>query len=255
MVKCDMNTRPVIVVPACRRELDPHPFHMVGEKYLTALQDGAKVIPWILPAIADDQIIDEVISRIDGLFLTGSASNVEPHHYQGEESRPGTLHDPARDAVTLPLIHKILEARKPLFAVCRGLQELNVALGGTLHQHIDEVDGYHNHRENPSDPLEVQYGPSHEVTLSDSGLLKELFGKEKITVNSLHGQGIDTLAENVIVEAIADDGSIEGFRVDQFDSFVLAVQWHPEWRVMEDEYSLSMFTAFGNACRKSVKSR
>lgn len=223
---------------------------MAGEKYVNALQDGADALPWIVPAFGSGPMLDELLGRIDGLFLTGSYSNVEPHHYGGVASRPGTLHDPERDATTLPLIRKVLAAGMPLFAVCRGFQELNVVLGGTLHQHVEEVPGYHDHREKPDAPLDVQYGPAHEINLVDGGLLQTLAGSNKIMVNSLHGQGIAKLAPGASVEAIADDGLIEAFRVDEVDGFTLAVQWHPEWKVKENEFSLAMFRAFGDACRQ-----
>lgn len=247
--------RPLIGIPSDRRIVDPHPFHMVGEKYVNAVHDGAGGVPVLIPAIGDILDLDDMLSRIDGLFLTGSPSNVEPHHYEGEESRPGTWHDPERDATTLPLTQKALESGVPVFAVCRGFQELNVVLGGTLHQHVEEVQGYHNHREDPDDTLDVQYGPSHEVNLVEGGVLRELAGTGTVAVNSLHSQGVARLAGSVTVEAIADDGLIEAFRVDGAKAFALAVQWHPEWRVTEDAFSMSIFGAFGDACRDHARNR
>lgn len=142
-----------------------------------------------------------------------------------------------------------------MFAVCRGFQELNVALGGTLHQKVHEVAGYHSHLENKGDPLDKQYGPSHPVTLTEGGLLRQLVGSGTVTVNSLHAQGVAKLADGVSVEAVADDGLIEAFRVDGVPGFALAVQWHPEWRVMENEVSRAIFKAFGDACRVRASRR
>jgi len=247
-----MSAKPVIGIPADRRFLDPHPFHVVGEKYATAIRDGADALPFLIPALGNSLDAKMVLQRVDGILLTGSASNVEPHHYGGEDSRPGTLHDPHRDSTTLPLIELALDMGVPLFAVCRGHQELNVVLGGSLHQTVHEVAGYHEHRENPDDPLEVQYGPSHEVRLVAGGLLRECAGMDTVTVNSVHSQGVDRLAEGVTVEAVADDGLIEGFRVDGVKNFALAVQWHPEWQVTEDSFSMAIFRAFGDACRQSA---
>ncbi len=244
-----MSTKPLIGVPSDRRQLDPHPFHMVGEKYVTAIRDGADALPFLIPALGGSIDVDAVLSRIDGLLLTGSPSNVEPHHYDGDASRPGTMHDPHRDETTLRLIDRALEAGVPLFAICRGYQELTVVLGGSLHQHVEEQPGYHNHRENPDDPLEVQYGPSHEVHLVEGGMLRRLAGTDTVTVNSLHSQGVARLADGVTVEAIADDGLIEGFVVDGARAFSLAVQWHPEWKVTENSFSMAMFKSFGDACR------
>ncbi|MDA0680380.1 MAG: gamma-glutamyl-gamma-aminobutyrate hydrolase family protein [Proteobacteria bacterium] len=245
-----MCSKPLIGIPADRRVLDPHPFHMVGEKYIAAVRDGAGAIPFLIPALGDSIDADDILSRVDGLLLTGSPSNVEPHHYNGDPSRPGTLHDSHRDATTLRLIERALENGVPMFAICRGYQELNVALGGSLHQHVHEQEGYHLHKENPDDPLDVQYGPSHEVHLVEGGLLRKLAGRDTVVVNSLHSQGVARLADGVTVEAVADDGLVEGFYVDGATSFALALQWHPEWKVTENEFSMKIFKSFGDACRE-----
>lgn len=244
-----MCAQAVIGIPADRRFIDPHPFHIVGDKYARAIVDGAGAVPVLLPALGDTLPLDDTLDALDGLFLTGSPSNVEPHHYNGEPSRPDTLHDPDRDATTLPLIKAALARGMPLFAVCRGFQELNVALGGTLHQHVHEVPGFQRHKENPDDPLDVQYGPAHPVTLTDGGLLRQLAGSDSVIVNSLHGQGIAELADGVTVEAVAEDGLVEAFRVENAKNFAVAVQWHPEWRVTENPFSLALFQAFGDAAR------
>ena len=248
-----MTTRPLIGVPACRRMLDPHPFHMAGEKYLRALIDGADALPVVIPALAGD--VDEVLAVVDGILLTGSPSNVEPQHYDGEPSEPGTLHDAHRDALTLPLARRALDTGVPLLAVCRGFQELNVVLGGTLHQHVEDAEGYHDHRENPDDSLDVQYGDSHPVNIVDGGFLHKLLGVSSMKVNSLHSQGVRKLAASVSVEAIADDGLVEGFTVDDAPGFALAVQWHPEWKVTENDFSMKIFRAFGDACRAHAAGR
>jgi len=245
-----MTRKPIIGVPACRRIVDPHPFHMVGEKYLQALAEGSNGLPLIIPVLGDSLQIDEILANIDGLLLTGSPSNLEPHHYDGEASEPGTLHDPNRDSLTLPLAKRAFETGVPVLALCRGHQELNVVLGGTLHQKVHEVAGLDNHRENPDDPLDVQYGPSHSVNLVEGGLLHGLAGTTKVTVNSLHSQGVAKLANGVSVEAVSDDGLIEAFVVDSVPGFALSVQWHPEWQFSQNEFSTAIFKAFGDACRQ-----
>ncbi len=250
-----MSTKPVIAVPSDRRILDPHPSHVAGEKYLKALVDGADAIPIVVPSMADDIDIDDILDRVDGIMLTGSYSNVEPHHYGGKASDKGDFHDPHRDALTLPLALRSLERGVPLLAVCRGHQELNVALGGTLHQNVAEVPGYHDHLEDKSDPLDKQYGPAHPVTLMEGGLLRQLAGADSVMVNSLHAQGIERLAHGVTVEAVADDGLIEAFRIDTAPGFNLSVQWHPEWRVTENKFSMAIFKALGDACRARAKQR
>ena len=250
-----MTSKPIIAVPSDRRILDPHPSHISGEKYLKAIIDGAHGFPIIVPSMAEDIGVDEILDRIDGIALTGSYSNIEPHHYGAESADESGFHDPHRDAMTLPLALRALEKGVPLLAVCRGHQELNVALGGTLHQNLDDVPGYHSHLENKSDPLEVQYGPSHPVSLMEGGLLRKLAGTDSVMVNSLHAQGIAKLADGVAVEAVADDGLIEAFTVDSAPGFNISVQWHPEWRVTENEFSMKLFKAFGDACRARAEER
>ncbi len=250
-----MARKPIVGIPADRRVYTGHPFHMVGEKYLAAVVEAADAVPLMIPVLDDMPDLRALLEHVDGILLSGSYSNVEPRHYAGEPSEEGTLHDPHRDAVTLPLVRFVLERGVPLFAICRGYQELNVALGGSLHQKVHKVPGYHNHLENPDDPREVQYGPSHPVTLMEGGLLRELMGTGEAMVNSLHGQGVARLADGLVVEAVADDGLIEAFRVEDAPGFNLAVQWHPEWRATENELSKAMFGAFGDACRERARQR
>ncbi len=228
---------------------------MAGEKYLTAIIEAADAVPLIIPVLADALAIDELVDQVDGVLLTGSPSDIEPHHYGSEAADPGALRDPHRDAMTLPVARHALETGVPLFAICRGFQELNVVLGGTLHQKVRDVPGYHNHKENPDDPLDVQYGPAHPVLLTEGGLLARLAGAPEVTVNSLHGQGVKKLADGVTVEAVADDGLIEAFTVDGAGAFALAVQWHPEWQASSNEFSSAMFQAFGDACRERAGKR
>lgn len=232
-----------------------HPFHAVGEKYARAVLEAADAVPVVIPAMAQELGMDELIDRLDGLVFTGSPSNVEPHHYQGAPSAPGTLHDPARDAVTLPLIRKAVGAGVPVLGICRGFQEMNVAFGGTLHQKLHEVPGHMDHRDDESQPLEVQYGPAHEVTLEPGGLLRTLAGTDRLQVNSLHSQGVDRLGPDLAVEARAPDGVVEAFRVPGARRFAIAVQWHPEWKVMENPFSRALFAAFGAASRDRAKAR
>ena len=250
-----MRPKPIIGIPADRRVLDPHPFHMVGEKYLKAITEAANAVPLIIPVLADDLAVDELVDQVDGVLLTGSPSDIEPHHYGHDDDDPDAMRDPHRDALTLPIARHALETGVPILALCRGFQELNVVLGGTLHQKVHEIEDYHYHKENPEDPLDVQYGPSHPVRLVAGGLLSRLSGKEEVVVNSLHGQGVKELADGVTVEAVADDGLIEAFSVDRAPGFALAVQWHPEWKATENEFSSAIFEAFGDACRERARKR
>jgi putative glutamine amidotransferase len=235
--------------------LGDHAFHMAGEKYAQAVIEAAGGAPLLIPALAEELRFEELLERLDGLLFTGSVSNVEPRHYQGPPSAPGTLHDPARDATTLPLIRKAVEVGVPVFGICRGFQEMNVAFGGTLHQRVHEVPGHLDHRDDESQPLEVQYGPAHEVALEPGGLLRRISGEERVHVNSLHSQGIERLGSALSVEARAPDGLIEAFRVTRAPGFALAVQWHPEWQVMSNPFSRALFAAFGAAAAERAKAK
>ena len=251
------SARPLIGIPADRRLIGKlqHPFHMVGEKYARAVLDAADAVPLLIPALAEELRFEELLERLDGLVFTGSPSNVEPHRYQGPPSEPGTLHDPARDATTLPLIRKAVAAGVPVFGICRGFQEMNVAFGGTLHQKVHEVPGHLDHRDDESQPLEVQYGPAHDVTLEPGGVLRGIAASDRVTVNSLHSQGIDRLGAELAVEARAPDGLVEAFRVRAAPRFALAVQWHPEWQVMSNPFSRALFANFGQAAAERARTR
>ncbi len=229
--------------------IETWPFHMVGEKYLQALAGGAGVFPVMLPSLERGLDVREILGRLDGLFLTGSPSNIMPEHYEGAPSKEGTMHDPERDDVAFSLIPDIIEAGIPLLAACRGLQEMNVAFGGTLHQLVHELPGYRVHKENPDDSMEDMYAPSHPVEFAAGGLLESITGVRNTEVNSLHAQGIDRLGDGLRVEARADDGLIEAFVLEGAPGFNLAVQWHPEWQYQDNPVSSAIFQAFGDACR------
>ncbi|MGD9842266.1 MAG: gamma-glutamyl-gamma-aminobutyrate hydrolase family protein [Steroidobacteraceae bacterium] len=238
--------KPLIGVPADRKFLGDHYFHCVGEKYLMAIVAGADCVPVVIPSLGAGDRLDALVAQLDGVLLPGSPSNIEPHHY-GDASQPGTLHDPQRDATTLPLIPKIVAAGMPLLAICRGFQEMNVAYGGSLWPKLHEVPGLNDHRENDADALEVQYGPSHLVTLTSGGVLHGIAGSDTIKVNSLHWQGVRELAPGLVVEARAPDAVVEAFRVRDAKTFAVGVQWHPEWRAMQNPFSVALFAAFGKA--------
>jgi putative glutamine amidotransferase len=233
-----------------------HPFHAVGEKYARAVLEASLAVPLLIPSLAEELGMDELVERLDGIVFTGSPSNVEPHHYQGPPSAPGTLHDPARDATTLPLIRKAVRAGVPVLGICRGFQEMNVAFGGTLHQKLHEVPGNLDHRDDTTLPLDVQYGPAHDVVLEPGGLFRQLAGgAERLSVNSLHNQGVNELGSELAVEARAPDGVVEAFRVRDAQRFAVAVQWHPEWKVMSNPFSRALFAAFGDACRERAQTK
>lgn len=248
-----MPGKPLIGIPADRRLLGPHYFHCVGEKYINAIAQGADAIPVLIPSLGDGISLDDLLHRFDGILLTGSASNVEPHRYGGPLSAEGTLHDAHRDATTLPLIPRVVQAGMPLLAICRGFQEMNVAFGGTLWQKLHEVQGLGNHREDTAAPLDEQYGPAHEVELIRGTALHALAGQDRLTVNSLHSQGVQTLGKGLEVEARAPDGVVEAFRVESAPGFAHAVQWHPEWKFQDNAFSRALFAAFGKAAREFAR--
>jgi putative glutamine amidotransferase len=249
------SRRPVIGIAADRRILGNHAFHVAGEKYMTAVAEGAGGIPVLLPALGKPADLEELLERLDGIVLPGSPSNVEPHRYAGPASVPGTLHDPDRDATTLDLIPRAVAMGMPLLGICRGFQEMNVAFGGTLLQRVHEEPGHMDHRDDESLALEVQYGPAHTVRLEPGGLLNKLAGAAEIQVNSLHWQGVERLGEGLSVEARAPDGLVEGFQVRNAPAFAVAVQWHPEWRAMSNPFSRALFAAFGDAGRARAQTR
>ncbi|HEV2563209.1 MAG TPA: gamma-glutamyl-gamma-aminobutyrate hydrolase family protein [Rhizomicrobium sp.] len=242
-----MLTRPPIVgIPCDRRMVGAHPFHMVGEKYIAAIREGAGALPLLIPVLGEPIAPAEILASVDGLLFTGSPSNVAPHRYGGPAPRDGVLQDEHRDTTTLPLLEAAIAAGTPVLCLCRGFQELNVALGGTLHQHIHELEGRRDHREEKSAPLDAQYGPAHEVRVT-GGLLSQIIREKTFEVNSLHSQGIDRLAAPLHADAIAPDGIVEAVSMPGAKGFLLGLQWHPEWRWRENPVSREIFSAFGKA--------
>jgi putative glutamine amidotransferase len=234
----------VVGIPACAKLVEGQIRHETPGRYAAAVFGGAGAVPVMIPPMGEAQLA--LLDRIDGLLVPGSPSNVHPSHYAGGESRTPQHHDLDRDATTLRLIPAAIERGIPLLAICRGLQELNVALGGTLHQTVHDEPGRQDHRSGPG-TWDERYGPKHLIALS--GSLARIVGSGKILVNSRHGQAIDRLAPGLAVEAVAPDGTIEAVRVEQAPGFALGVQWHPEWRYADDSASLALFRAVGDACR------
>lgn len=247
--------RPVIGVLADRRQRAEHAYHRVEESYLEAVLHGAAAQPLVLPVLAGDAGMAELLDGLDGILLPGSPSNVEPWRYRQPLRLAGTLQDPERDAVALELIPAALAAGVPLLAICRGFQELNVALGGSLHQALEAVPGMIRHRLPAARPLAERYAPSHELRFTRGGLLERIGGRAIARVNSVHSQGVDRLAEALVVEAVAPDGLVEACVVRDAPAFALGVQWHPEWNLRDDPLSAAIFRAFGAAARGRADTR
>ena len=242
-----LKRKPVVLVPACNRQLGEHPFHVVGKKYIDAVR-LAGALPLVVPtALPED--LDALLDLADGVLLTGSPSNVHPAHFDEAVLDAALPLDADRDAWTLPLVPKVLERGMPLLAICRGTQEVNVALGGTLHQAVHAVGPYADHRAPDGQPAAVQYGPAHEVEVVPGGLLDQLVEVRRFDVNSVHGQAVSQPAPGLRVEARAPDGLIEAFSVAQAKGFNLCLQWHPEWQAASNPVSMRLLQGFGAACR------
>jgi len=236
------------------------PNHAASDSYVRVSLGPIGGIPVLLPA-AGEALVPEILPRLDGLMLTGSRSNVHPTYYEGPPHAEGTPEDPQRDATTLPLIRAAIAAGLPVLAICRGFQELNVALGGSLDQRIQDLPGRLDHS-TPSDQKlpGVRVGKAHAVRLAADAQLARVwaaagapFRAEAVPVNSLHNQGIARLAPRLIAEAWAPDGTIEGVRVADAPGFAMGVQWHPEYDWEHDSRSRAIFEAFGRACAAWAK--
>jgi putative glutamine amidotransferase len=239
--------KPLVLVPACNRMLGGHPFHVCGRKYVDAVR-LAGCLPLVVPNASPDDL-PALLDLADGLLLTGAPANVHPNHYGEEVHDPSLPLDPQRDAWTLPFIREALARGMPLIGICRGAQETNVALGGTLHQAVQEVEGHLDHRADDTLDVEQQYDhTAHDVEVMPGGVLDALLETKSFRVNSLHGQAVKHPAEGLRVEARAPDGVVEAFSVEGVPGFNLLVQWHPEWRAEHNAVSRRLFEAFGRAC-------
>lgn len=247
-----MRARPLVWVPLDHRLLgeDGHqvPFLVLGDKYAEALRQGAGAQSVAFPLAAAEEI-PALLELVDGVMLTGSPSNVHPSHFGQPVADVRLPLDLERDALTLPLIRACLSQEVPLLGICRGFQEINVALGGSLHQRVHAVCGLADHREPDPAPLEVQYGPGHLVRFEPGSVFAQWAGGLESTVNSLHGQGVDRLASGLRALGHSPDGLIEAFAIEGARSFAYAVQWHPEWRCTEHPLYAAIFAAFGEACQ------
>jgi putative glutamine amidotransferase len=231
------------------------PFLVLGDKYARAVKVGAKAQPVVFP-LAEPEAIADLLAVVDGVMLTGSPANVHPSHYNQTVADTGLPLDPERDALTLVLVKACVAAGVPLLGVCRGFQEINVAMGGSLHQKVQDVPGLMDHREDKHAPYEAQYAPSHAILpVAGSALQVWAGGASEVRVNSLHGQGINQLAPGLEAMAHAPDGVVEAFAVKNAQAFAYAVQFHPEWRCWENPFYTAIFEAFGNACRERQAAR
>lgn len=245
-------SRPLVGIAANRRTTDVMRMHAVSEYYITSVLDFANARPILVPALEDTDGLEELVSMLDGVVLTGGASNMQPHLY-GEEPEPESgERDPGRDATAMALSQLSIDAGVPLLGICRGIQEMNVALGGSLWQHLRHAPGKFDHRRWRwrDEPMEVQLAPRHGIALRPGGLLRDVLGgAPEVKVNSLHGQGLKRVADRLQIEATAADGTIEAVSVKDARAFALGVQWHAEYEPGQFPVHAAIFKAFGAACR------
>lgn len=226
---------------------DQYPAHAGGRMNSEAISEVSGCIPLLIPADPRLVSVEELLDVCDGFLLTGGRPNVHPNEYGEDETPAHGSFDRARDSIALPLVRACVERGQPFFGVCRGFQEVNVALGGTLYPEIRDLPGRMNHRMPPDGTLEEKFALRHKVSLQPGGVFHTLLGAQEVMTNTLHGQGIKTAGQRIVVDGHAPDGTPEALYVDGAKGFTLSVQWHPEWQAGEDPVSRPLFEAFGAA--------
>ena len=250
-----MSALPLVGLPADTYENHGFMFHSLGDKYVSALSEVSKVLPVMIPSMIDPLNLDALLDHFDGILMTGAVSNVHPPHYGEKPSADHEPYDHNRDNTTLKLIRAVIDRGIPLFCICRGFQELNVVMGGSLETELQRGEGRLDHRAKPSDDTDVRYGPSHKVSIAKGGLLELIIVKSETMVNSIHRQGVKTLGPGLNVEATATDGVIEAISVKGAKSFAFGTQWHPEYKAASNPDSVKLFNAFGDAVRAHARQR
>jgi len=230
-----------------------YPIQASGVHNISAVNDICDALGLVVPALPETSQIDDLVAHFSGFVFTGARPNVHPMHYNVKESEKYGAFDLDRDNLTLPLIRRCVELALPILCICRGFQELNVAMGGTLHPEIREIPGRDNHRMPPDGTLDEKFAIRHNVTLNDDSPLIAMFGDKILPTNSLHGQGILEAGPNILIDGYAPDGTPEVIRVKDAKGFVIGVQWHPEYNAINDKVSLALFDAFGKAVHRYAK--
>ncbi len=242
--------RPTIGIIGNRYEIeDRYVVHASGRINVAAVAQVADCLPLIVASCPEMSDINDLMNVCDGFLLTGGRPNVHPEEYGHEETEAHGAFDRGRDAVSLPLVRACVERGQPILGICRGFQEVNVAMGGTLHPEIRDLPGRNNHRMPPDGTLEEQFALRHTVTFTSGGPFHRLMGQTEVMTNTLHGQGIDTAGQRVVIDGHADDGTPEAIYIEGAKGFALSVQWHPEWNAANDPVSQPLFSAFGDAAR------
>lgn len=250
------DLQPIVAVPTDVREFDNYIWHGVPQPYLEAAISVANVTPLAVPSFGADRIdLGAVLGAVDGVMITGSKSNVHPSLYGEEATEENGPYDPGRDATSIPLIKGAIERGIPLLCICRGIQELNVALGGTLATEVQDRDGNLDHRAVVSDNQDERFAIHQTVTVKPGTCMADILGAGEIKINTLHRQAVGTLASGLAVEAIAPDGVVEAVSVLGAKAFAIGVQWHPEYWAASDRPSARVFEAFGEAVRAHATNR
>lgn len=239
--------RPIIGITACNRTVGSEIAQAVMNRYAMSAMRYGDVGALLIPALPDLMDAAEVVERLDAVMLTGSPSNIEASRY-GDDEGFGP-YDNARDEMSLGMVRRMIDVGKPVFGICRGFQEINVALGGTLRRDVSSNDELLRHHSPEESDLAVMFDHFHDVDLKSGGMLAKATGKERMTVNSVHFQGVSRLAESLAVEAVAPDGIVEAFSARPNGAPLLAVQWHPEWQTEKNGDSQAFFRLLGQAAR------
>ena len=240
----------LVAIPADIRVLDGYTWHAAPDQYIMAAVNGANVLPLVVPALTHGTDVDMVLDRVDGVLISGSRTNVHPSNYSEDETENHGPFDPARDMLSLTLIRRTIERGIPLLAICRGIQELNVALGGSLATEIQDLPGRLDHRKPETENRDEAFAIRHSIKVKPGSCLASILGDGEVHVNSLHRQAISKLAPRLAAEALAEDGTIEAVSVIDAPGFAIGVQWHPEYWVGSDTVSDKIFAAFGDAVQR-----
>lgn len=246
---------PLVGLPADTYENHGFLFHSLGDKYVRAVAEVSRCTPLMIPSMIDALHLDQLLDPFDGILMTGAVSNVHPPHYGEDATADHEPYDHARDAITLKLIRAVIDRGIPLFCICRGFQELNVVLGGTLETELQKGEGRLDHRAAQSPDTDVRYAPAHSIAIVPGGMLERILGKSETRINSIHRQGVKKLAPGLNVEATAPDGVIEAVSVKNAKAFAFGTQWHPEYKAASNPDSVKLFTAFGDAVRAHNRDR
>ncbi|MEL7513416.1 MAG: gamma-glutamyl-gamma-aminobutyrate hydrolase family protein [Pseudomonadota bacterium] len=234
---------------------DEYRIHGGGLINTSAVSEVADGMPVLIPADPKHARLEDLLEHFAGFVFTGGRPNVHPEEYGEEETEAHGAFDRDRDALALPLIRTLVERGQPFLGICRGFQEVNVAMGGTLHPEIRELPGRDNHRMPPDGTLEEKFALRHEVTFSEGGVFHRLMDRQTVLTNTLHGQGISTPGERIVIDGHAPDGTPEAIYIKDAPGFTLSVQWHPEWNAANDPVSRPLFESFGRATRDWAEGR